>query len=78
MTRMTNGGALVEMLRRMGWTPVRPARGAERRPLVAFYDAGEALRVIHTGTSRVRHIGLRLSPASGKVGTYAVVRGRGG
>src|SRR5215472_17180779 len=49
MTRMTGGKALVEMLRRHGAETIFALPGVQNDALfVAFYDAGEALRVIHT------------------------------
>ena len=49
MARMTGGGALVEMLRRHQVDTIFALPGVQNDALfVAFYDAGEALRVIHT------------------------------
>lgn len=49
MARMTGGGALVEMLRHNGVDTIFALPGVQNDALfVAFYDAGEALRVIHT------------------------------
>jgi acetolactate synthase-1/2/3 large subunit len=49
MARMTGGGALVEMLRRHDVDTIFALPGVQNDALfVAFYDTGEALRVIHT------------------------------
>ena len=79
MTRMTGGGAVVEMLRRHGVDTVFALPGVQNDALfVAFYDAGEALRIIHTrheqGAAYMAHGYAR---ASGRVGAYAVVPGPG-
>ena len=45
---------------------------------VAFYDAAEALRVIHTRHKQgAAYMALGYAPATGKVGAYAVVPGPG-
>ena len=45
---------------------------------VAFYDAGEAFRVIHTRHEQgAAYMAFGYARASGKVGTYAVVPGPG-
>ncbi len=79
MTRMTGGGALVEMLRRNGVDTVFALPGVQNDALfVAFYDAGEALRVIHTRHEQgAAYMAFGYARASGKVGTYAVVPGPG-
>lgn len=79
MTRMTGGGALVEMLRRHGVDTVFALPGVQNDALfVAFYDAGEALRVIHTRHEQgAAYMALGYARASGKIGTYAVVPGPG-
>ncbi len=79
MTRMTGGGALVEMLRRHGVDTVFALPGVQNDALfVAFYDAGEALRVIHTRHEQgAAYMAFGYAQASGKVGTYAVVPGPG-
>ena len=79
MTRMTGGGALVEMLRRHGVDTVFALPGVQNDALfVAFYDAGEALRVIHTRHEQgAAYMAVGYARASGKVGTYAVVPGPG-
>ena len=79
MTRMTGGGALVEMLRRHGVDTIFALPGVQNDALfVAFYDAGEALRVIHTRHEQgAAYMALGYARASGKVGAYAVVPGPG-
>ena len=79
MTRMTGGAALVEMLRRHGVDTIFALPGVQNDALfVAFYDAGEALRVIHTRHEQgAAYMALGYARASGKVGTYAVVPGPG-
>jgi acetolactate synthase-1/2/3 large subunit len=79
MERMTGGGALVEMLGRHGVDTVFALPGVQNDALfVAFYDAGEALRVIHTRHEQgAAYMALGYARASGKVGTYAVVPGPG-
>src|SRR3984893_6601995 len=77
MTRMTGGQALVEMLRRHEVDRIFALPGVQNDALfVAFYDAGDALRVIHTrheqGAAYMAHGYAR---ASGRGGTYAVVPG---
>lgn len=79
MTRMTGGGALVEMLRRNGVDTVFALPGVQNDALfVAFYDAGEALRVIHTRHEQgAAYMAFGYARASGRIGTYAVVPGPG-
>src|SRR5438132_5466962 len=79
MTRMTGGGALVEMLRRHGVETIFALPGVQNDALfVALYDAGEALRVIHTRHEQgAAYMAFGYARASGKVGTYAVVPGPG-
>src|SRR5216683_491086 len=79
MTRMTGGGALVEMLRRHEVDTIFALPGVQNDALfVAFYDAGEALRVIHTRHEQgAAYMAFGYARASGKVGTYAVVPGPG-
>jgi acetolactate synthase-1/2/3 large subunit len=79
MARMTGGGALVEMLRRHGVDTVFALPGVQNDALfVAFYDAGEALRVIHTRHEQgAAYMAFGYARASGKVGAYAVVPGPG-
>ncbi len=64
MTRMTGGNALVEMLRRHGVDTVFALPGVQNDALfVAFYDAGEALRVIHTRHEQgAAYMAYRLRP----------------
>src|SRR6516165_4394402 len=79
MPRMTGGGALVEMLQRHGVDTVFALPGVQNDALfVAFYDAGEALRVIHTRHEQgAAYMAFGYARASGKVGAYAVVPGPG-
>src|SRR5271167_1029151 len=79
MTKMTGGGALVEMLRRYGVDTIFALPGVQNDALfVAFYDAGEALRVIHTRHEQgAAYMAFGYARSSGKVGTYAVVPGPG-
>ena len=79
MPKMTGGGALVEMLRRHGVDTIFALPGVQNDALfVAFYDAGEALRIIHTRHEQgAAYMAFGYARASGKVGTYAVVPGPG-
>ena len=79
MPRMTGGGALVEMLRRHQVDTIFALPGVQNDALfVAFYDAGEALRVIHTRHEQgAAYMAFGYARASGKVGAYAVVPGPG-
>ena len=79
MTRMTGGKALVEMLRRHGVDTVFALPGVQNDALfVAFYDAGDALRVIHTRHEQgAAYMAFGYARASGKIGAYAVVPGPG-
>jgi acetolactate synthase I/II/III large subunit len=79
MTRMTGGRALTEMLLRHGVDTVFALPGVQNDALfVAFYDAGEALRVIHTRHEQgAAYMAFGYARASGKVGTFAVVPGPG-
>jgi acetolactate synthase I/II/III large subunit len=79
MTRMTGGGALVEMLRRHGVDTIFALPGVQNDALfVAFYDAGEALRVIHPRHEQgAAYMAFGYARASGKTGVYAVVPGPG-
>jgi acetolactate synthase-1/2/3 large subunit len=76
---MTGGKALVEMLRRHEVDTIFALPGVQNDALfVAFYDAGEALRVIHTRHEQgAAYMAFGYARASGKVGTYAVVPGPG-
>ena len=71
MTRMTGGGALVEMLRRHEIDTLFALPGVQNDALfVAFYDAGEALRVIHTRHEQgAAYMAFGYARASGKVVT---------
>jgi acetolactate synthase-1/2/3 large subunit len=79
MTRMTGGKALVEMLRRHGVETIFALPGVQNDALfVAFYDAGEALRVIHTRHEQgAAYMAYGYARATGKTGAYAVVPGPG-
>ena len=79
MARITGGGALVEMLRRYGVDTIFALPGVQNDVLfVAFYDAGEALRVIHTRHEQgAAYMAFGYARASGKVAAYAVVPGPG-
>src|SRR6516162_4938617 len=79
MTRITGGKALVEMLRRHEVDTIFALPGVQNDALfVAFYDAGEALRVIHTRHEQgAAYMAYGYARASGKIGTYAVVPGPG-
>jgi acetolactate synthase I/II/III large subunit len=79
MTRMTGGRALVEMLRRHGVDTIFALPGVQNDALfVAFYDAGDELRVIHTRHEQgAAYMAYGYARSSGKVGAYAVVPGPG-
>src|SRR5258708_36078406 len=79
MARMTGCGALVEMLRRHDVDTIFALPGVQNDALfVAFYDAGEALRVIHTRHEQgAAYMAFGYARASGKAGAYAVVPGPG-
>jgi acetolactate synthase I/II/III large subunit len=79
MTRMTGGGALVEMLRRHGVDTLFALPGVQNDALfVALYDAGEAIRVIHTRHEQAAaYMAFGYARASGKPGAFAVVPGPG-
>jgi acetolactate synthase-1/2/3 large subunit len=76
---MTGGKALVEMLRRHEVDTIFALPGVQNDALfVAFYDAGDALRVIHTRHEQgAAYMAFGYARASGKVGAYAVVPGPG-
>src|SRR5271168_984642 len=79
MTKMTGGGALVVMLRRHGVDTIFALPGVQNDALfVAFYDAGEALRVIHTRHEQgAAYMAYGYARSTRKVGAYAVVPGPG-
>ena len=79
MTRMTGGRTLVEMLRRHGVDTIFALPGVQNDALfVAFYDAGEELRVIHTRHEQgSAYMAYGYARSSGNVGAYAVVPGPG-
>jgi acetolactate synthase-1/2/3 large subunit len=77
--RLTGGAALVEMLRRHGVDVLFALPGVQNDALFnALYDAGGAIRVIHTrheqGAAYMAHGYAR---STGRVGAYAVVPGPG-
>lgn len=77
--RMTGGGALVEMLTRNGVDTLFALPGVQNDALfVALYDAGEAIRVIHTRHEQAAaYMALGYARATGKPGAFAVVPGPG-
>jgi acetolactate synthase-1/2/3 large subunit len=79
MTRMTGGGALVEMLRRHGIDTLFALPGVQNDALfVALYDAQDAIRVIHTRHEQAAaYMALGYARANGRVGAFAVVPGPG-
>ena len=79
MTRMTGGGALVEMLSRHGIDTLFALPGVQNDALfVALYDAGDRLRVIHPRHEQAAaYMAFGYARASGKIGAYAVVPGPG-
>ncbi len=79
MTRMTGGGALVEMLTRHGVDTLFALPGVQNDALfVALYDAGDKLRVIHPRHEQAAaYMALGYARASGKPGAFAVVPGPG-
>ena len=79
MARMTGGGALVEMLRRHDVDSIFALPGVQNDALfVAFYDAGEALRVIHTRHEQgAAYMAFGYARASGKVGVAIATSGPG-
>ena len=79
MNKMTGGAALVEMLRRNGVEVIFALPGVQNDALfVAFYDAGEGLRIIHTRHEQgAAYMALGYARATGRAGTYAVVPGPG-
>src|SRR5580693_4429643 len=79
MTRMTGGGALVEMLTRHGVDTLFALPGVQNDALfVALYDAGNKTRVIHPRHEQAAaYMAYGYTRASGKVGAFAVVPGPG-
>jgi acetolactate synthase-1/2/3 large subunit len=79
MTRMTGGGALVEMLCRHGVETLFALPGVQNDALfVALYDAGDRLRVIHPRHEQAAaYMAFGYARASGKPGAFAVVPGPG-
>ena len=78
-SRMTGGTALVEMLRRHGIDTLFALPGVQNDALfVALYDAGEAIRVIHTRHEQAAaYMALGYARATGTPGAFAVVPGPG-
>jgi acetolactate synthase-1/2/3 large subunit len=78
-TRMTGGGALVEMLKRHGVDTLFALPGVQNDALfVALYDANDTIRVIHTRHEQAAaYMALGYARASGRPGAYAVVPGPG-
>jgi acetolactate synthase-1/2/3 large subunit len=79
MTRMTGGGALVEMLCGHGVDTLFALPGVQNDALfVALYDAGDKIRVIHPRHEQAAaYMAFGYARASGKPGAYAVVPGPG-
>ena len=79
MTRMTGGQAVVEMLRRHGVKILFALPGVQNDALFsALYDAGGALRVIHTRHEQgAAYMAYGYAKSTGGVGAYAVVPGPG-
>ncbi|HKS88598.1 MAG TPA: thiamine pyrophosphate-binding protein, partial [Stellaceae bacterium] len=79
MTRMTGGGALVEMLCRHGIDTLFALPGVQNDALfVALYDAGDKLRVIHPRHEQAAaYMAFGYARAAGRPGAYAVVPGPG-
>src|ERR1700676_2501996 len=79
MTRMTGGGALVEMLCRHGVDTLFALPGVQNDALfVALYEPGEKPGVIHPRHEQAAaYMAFGYSRASGKPGAYAVVPGPG-
>src|SRR5579864_2226277 len=79
MTRMTGGGALVEMLVRHRIEVLFALPGVQNDALfVALYDAGNKLRVIHPRHEQAAaYMAFGYARASGKPGAFAVVPGPG-
>src|SRR5579883_509551 len=79
MARMTGGAALVEMLCRHGVDTIFALPGVQNDALfVAFYDAGDSLRIIHTRHEQgAGYMAFGYARATGKIGTFAVVPGPG-
>jgi len=79
MTRMTGGGALVEMLTRHGIDTLFALPGVQNDALfVALYDAQDRLRVIHPRHEQAAaYMAFGYARASGKPGAFAVVPGPG-
>jgi acetolactate synthase I/II/III large subunit len=79
MTRMTGGQAVVEMLRRHGVDTLFALPGVQNDALFsALYDAGGAVRVIHTRHEQgAAYMAYGYAKSTGRVGAYAVVPGPG-
>ena len=79
MPRMTGGQAVVESLRRHGVSTLFALPGVQNDALFnALYDAGPAIRVIHTRHEQgAAYMAYGYAKSTGKVGAYAVVPGPG-
>jgi len=79
MTRMTGGRAVVEMLRRHGVNTLFALPGVQNDALFsALYDAGGAVRVVHTRHEQgAAYMAYGYAKSTGGVGAYAVVPGPG-
>jgi acetolactate synthase I/II/III large subunit len=79
MTRMTGGQAVVEMLRRHGVNTLFALPGVQNDALFsALYDAGGAVRVVHTRHEQgAAYMAYGYAKSTGGVGAYAVVPGPG-
>jgi acetolactate synthase-1/2/3 large subunit len=76
---MTGAAALVEMLRRYGVDTLFALPGVQNDPLFnALYDAGGALRVVHTRHEQgAAYMAYGYARATARPGAYAVVPGPG-
>ncbi len=79
MPRMTGGDAIVKSLIAHGVEVVFALPGVQNDALFnALFDAGDAIRVIHTRHEQgAAYMALGYAAATGKVGCYAVVPGPG-
>ena len=79
MPRMTGGQALVEMLQRHGVDTLFALPGVQNDALFnALYDAGGAIRVIHTRHEQgAAYMAYGYAKSTGRVGAYSVVPGPG-
>ena len=79
MPRMTGGQALVEMLHRHGVDTLFALPGVQNDALFnALYDAGGAIRVIHTRHEQgAAYMAYGYAKSTGRAGAYSVVPGPG-